>query len=387
MPHSEFLISCSRLSPTPLHIKRIKETLDSDFDWDQIMMLANREGITPLLYHNLKAFTDKLPSSVSLQLKKIYFRVAGRNTYLFKKLLPLLDAFDNEGLRVGLSRGARLIETVYHDWGLRYFHDIDFMIHPGDAFKLLQILKQQGLWEDSFASLYPTDNIRKLKWIIETGFEKNSLVLDFHCSFPGIEIPIDSDPLMWESTQIFTLFDRNVRIFSAEYELCLLCLHVQKHFYSRLIWLADIAELSSSQEIDWGKVANICKSLEITAPVFYGLYLINCLWPQTIPESIVKKLEPGRLGKRLLVMIWPEDKIVKRTLKSNVPARASSVFLFLSLRRLPLKIKTLFSIVFPPRAYVAYAYGIPINSTKIYGHYLWRFFRPITFFLNRVLKK
>ena len=387
MPYNELLISCSRLNPTPLHIERIKESLNSDLDWDQIIMLANQEGVLPILYQNLKAFSDGIPSSVLQQLKEAYIRLTGRNVYLCKKILPLLRDFNKEDLRVSLSRGARLAETVYHDWGLRYFYDFDFMVHPADLYHLRQILEKNGLWENSHASRFPTKKIRKLKWIIETGFRKNGLTLDFHCSFPGVEIPIELDPAIWNSTQSLALFDTNVRIFPAEYELCLLCLHVQKHFYSRLIWLTDIAELSTCLEIDWVKVHHICRSLDITAPVYYSLYLINRLWPRTVTESIVEMLEPGRLGKKLLVMIWPEEKILKRTLKSTVPARSSSVFLFLSFRKLPLKIKTFLSIIFPPRAYISYAYNIPINSLKIYGHYFWRMFRPITFFFNRVVKK
>jgi hypothetical protein len=383
---NDLLIQCSRLELTSQQIIHVEKLLNSPIDWEDIMRKAASEGILPLLSRNLKKFQDRIPDKVKSQMRSAYLANFARNARLFHKLAPLLRAFHNLGLRAVLSRGVRLTETVYKDLGLRHFADVDLMVHPGDASRLVEILKQQGYWEKSFASQFRTDKIQELTWIIETGFHKDGLLLDFHFNFPGIEIPLDTDREIWDSIQTLDILTIPSKIFASEYELCLLCLHVQKHCYERLIWLTDIAELSTTAQIDWQKVVHICENLDISVQVYYGLYLVNMLWPQTISVEVLERFEPGALKKKILSVVWPSEKVVARQISTQQVGHASFIFLFGSLKNLGLKCKILLSIAFPPRGYVSFFYKIPKNSIKMYFYYLWRIFRPLPFLFRALFK-
>ena len=87
----------------------------------------------------------------------------------------------------------------------------------------------------------------QLRWTVESGFQKDGVNLDFHFSYPGVEVPLDAYPELWETAGSMQIFEADVRIFSPEYELCILCLHAQKHCYVRIIWLTDIAELAGKR--------------------------------------------------------------------------------------------------------------------------------------------
>jgi len=384
---NRLLIQCSRIKLSPPQRSFVEKMLDSEIHWKQVLQRSAKEGITPFLYRHLKSFQDRIPNSVLEQLKKIYVRNTGRNIFLFKKIAPLLRSFKRENMRVCLSRGGRLALTLYPEWGLRHFADIDFMVYPGEALHLVDILDREGYWKGSYASSFPTKKKKKLMWMLETGFKNDNLWLDFHFNYPGIEIPLDLDERIWEEVQSFSLFDTEVSIFPAEYELCLLCLHAQKHCYGRLMWLTDIAELSLSPGISWEKVFDICKRLEISPSVYYGLHLANVLWPETVAMSLLKELEPGKITKGLLAAIWPEEKVALRRPNAEVPGRISSLLLLASWRNILLKLKTLFWITFPPRAYMAYLHKVPLNSLRIYWLYLGRMFRPAAFFAKLILKK
>jgi hypothetical protein len=364
----------------------VERILGSCINWRSIINRAASEGVLPLFFRNLKRYQNKIPDTVMTQMKNAYLANLARNARLFRKLTPLLYAIHQQGVRAVLSRGVRLTETLYKDLGLRHFADVDFMVHPQDARLLVNVLKKEDFWEDSYASQFPTNKIQELMWVIETGFHKDGLLLDFHLNFPGIEMPLDVDDELWDCVQTLDIFDTPAKIFSSEYELCLLCLHVQKHCYERLIWLTDLAELSSAPDIDWQKIVRICNRLDISAQVYYGLYLVNKLWPQTVSWYVLENLEPGAITKKILSVVWPSEKVIARQISTEQVGHASFIFLFGSIKNLGLKCKVLLSIAFPPRGYVSFFYKIPRNSIKMYFYYLWRVFRPLPFVFRALLK-
>ncbi|NOR15643.1 MAG: hypothetical protein GQ544_08065 [Candidatus Aminicenantes bacterium] len=383
---NSLLIHSARLAPTSLDLSIIEEALSTNLDWDVLLKRAGEEGVAPLLYQNLKSFSEHVPASQWACLKRIYVRNTARNLYIYKKILPLLEMMSKKDVRVAVTRGARLSETVYRDWGLRYYVDVDFMVHPDDAAQLVDILKTLGYLQDSHASRFPKQKQSQLHWTIESGFQKDGVFLDFHFNYPGVEIPLDAFPEIWETRLSMQIFETKARIFSPEYELCILCLHAQKHCYQRIIWLTDIAELAQDEDLNWDKVFAICQDQDISAPVYYGLFLVNQFWPESIAPPVLKQLNPGRISLRILHAAWPDKKVISRELKEEIPGHAAVLFLFFSGKRLGLKLKTLFATTFPPRAYVSYFYQIPVNSIKMLSHYTWRVWRPFSL-LIRMLRK
>jgi len=383
---NEFIVRCSRSKLKPEQLIDIEKIISSGIDWRSTLSRAAHEGVLPFFSSNLKRYSDRIPENAMRQMKNAYLMNLARNTRMLHKLVPVLSAFDRKGLRAVLTRGGRLVQTVYNDWGLRYFADIDFMVHPQDVCLLVDILEHLGYWENSYASRFSGNSIHELTWIVETGFHKDGLLLDFHFNFPGIEVPLDADSGVWESVQNLDIFATPAKIFSSEYELCLLCLHGQKHCYDRLIWLTDIAELSLCPEIDWREVVDICHRLEVSAQVYYGFYLVNMFWPRTIPVDVIKKLDPGAIRKKILAVIWPAEMVMTRQMYAEQVGHASFLFLFGSMKRLGLKLRVLLSIAFPPRGYVSFFYKIPRNSIKIYLYYIWRVFRPFPLLFRALFK-
>ncbi len=384
---NSLLIHSARVAPTSHDLAIVEEALRSELDWGLLVRRSGEEAVASLLYHCLKDYSERLPASTFEILKKAYVRNTARNLFMFKKTCPLLERISEQKLRVAVTRGARLAETVYQDWGLRSYVDIDFMAHPGDAPQLVEILKILGYWQDSHSSRFPKQKVSQLRWTVESGFQKDGVNLDFHFSYPGVEVPLDAYPDLWETAGSMQIFETDVRIFSLEYELCILCLHAQKHCYVRIIWLTDIAELARSEGLDWNKVFDICREQSIAAPVYHALDLVNRFWPESISASVLDRIDPGRAARRILATAWPHEKIVSREMKEDVPGHAAVFFLFFSGKRLDLKLKTLFSTTFPPRAYVSYFYQIPVNSIKMVSHYAWRVWRPFSMLIRMLQKK
>lgn len=389
---NKFIILCSRLNLNSRDLSEIESLLESDLNWKKIIKKANQEGVTALLYYNLKKYQSRIPQSTMEQLKKIYQINTARNVYTYRKIKPLLQEINNSHLKIAITKGARLAKTLYLDIGLRPFADVDLVVHPSDWQKLIAIMRRLGFFQNRYGEYISEQKPRSYDWTYYNYFQKNGLLIDVHCYPFDLRMSAKNINEFWRSRQKETIADTESSVFSIEYEFCKLCVHTQKHSYFPLIWLTDIAELSSREALNWDKVLAISEEEEIKAPVYYGLYLVNRLWPGTVSSTIVNKFKIGTFANKLLRFFWPEEKILSRDPSFEAPLRkvpehTPTLFPLLSRKRIFFKLKTLCQIFFPHRAWVSYFHKIPPNSIRIYYHYFLRLYKIIQFSLKFLFKK
>lgn len=383
---NKLLILCARLHPEPQALSEIQRLLEYPLDWDQLIKISAKERVGPLLYHSLKSFEKNIPASKMGLLRETYYGTLAQNIHHHKKLIPLYQTIVASQLRVALTKGAQLSETVYHNTGLRQYDDIDLIVHSSDWPQLEKILLELGFSSNSNTKLFKIQKTRNLDWTTGPTFIKDKMNVEIHFHLPGFHLPLNQNNDLWNSLQSINIADVAVPVLPLEYELCFLCLHAQQHSYSRLIWLTDIAELSINENLNWNKVISICKTEKIHASVFYGLYLVNTLWPLTVSDEILKKFPITSLEKKILQFLWPEEKIVSRDLSISIPWFASTFLSLLARKDIILLMKNLARFYFPPQLWVSHFYNIPQNSLKIYLHYLWRLYRPLLVISRQLLR-
>ena len=287
---------------------------------------------------------------------------------------------------MAISKGARLAETLYRDIGLRPFADIDFFVALDDWPKFEKILEKCGFMKDENFR-FPLDPARRgLAWTFAPMYHKNGLLAEVHLNYLGLHLAFSSEDDLWRTAVPARIGEAEAKVFSEEYELCYLCLHAQQHSYDRLIWLTDIAEISSSGKVKWDKIQEICRKEKISASVFYGLFLANILWPGTVQVSILNRFEVTSFERKLLKLFWPEERVSSRKGLLQFPFYTPTFFSLLSRKKPSLAAKTFWHIYFPPRDWVACSYGIPKKSLKIYFHYLWRVARPVLVVSRKILR-
>ena len=71
------------------------------------------------------------------------------------------------------------------------------------------------------------------------------------------------------------LCGRKLRTFSIEDTLVMLSVHGAKHFWERLGWILDVAELTAGQPVDWPLTMRIAAKLKSTRLLLLGLYLAH----------------------------------------------------------------------------------------------------------------
>lgn len=66
----------------------------------------------------------------------------------------------------------------------------------------------------------------------------------------------------------------------------MLSVHGAKHFWERLNWLLDVAELTAGQPVDWHLTIRIAAKLKSTRLLLLGLYLAHELMDAPLPQIV-----------------------------------------------------------------------------------------------------
>jgi len=102
----------------------------SDAEWDALAHEAHAEGVGPLLYWRFAGMEDAsfLPDETRNFLRLQYAGARLQNQVLFRELATLAVKFHQAGIHVIVLKGACLALTVYPEFGLRPFGDVDVLV-------------------------------------------------------------------------------------------------------------------------------------------------------------------------------------------------------------------------------------------------------------------
>ncbi len=354
-------------------------------DWDDVLARSRAEGLRPLLHRRLKDLGVVPPPAVDETLADAYRSVLRDNLARYGLLAALLRECRSRGVRVAVTKGARLAEEIYGDAGLRPFLDVDLLVPPADWPRFRAALASTG-FEPSPADADAVDPARgRLRWLYAPCYARGTLTVEAHLSPLGLYAPLAREEAFWASLRDATVGGGPALVLPAAHELAYLCLHALQHSFERLGWLADVAALSASGRVDWAALARLGRVEGISAPVRHVLRIVNAVWPGTVPAAAVAALPAGGAERAVLELFWPAAKVAARSPLPSYPYYAPTLFALWRRRNPWAAVRALGAILSPPRAWVAATYRIPDRPWPMARHYLWRFAWPAEVFGRRVL--
>jgi len=383
---SRLFVLCSRPGQGPGEKSEALRLAASVRDWPGALGRADREGILPLLYWNLRDDPGAVPAGVLESLRFAFLRNLARNTQVYRDLELFLDRVRRAGLRAALTKGGRLALDIYPDLALRPFWDVDFIVHPADWPAVKEILAGLGFVEAA-GGTERGPSAAALDWTYSPYFRRGSLYLEFHFGPLGLHFGGDPGTDPWPATCRLRVRGTEAMVLPAEHELCYLAVHAQQHSYSRLIWLADLAEFAARPGLDWGGVVRLCRTERILGPVHHGLYLADSLWPGAVPAEALAALRPGPFERACLRLLWSGGAAAARYGSPAWPYYMPSLFSLWERRSPSLAARTLKTIFFPPRTWLAASSGVPAGSPRLLGRYAERLLRPAVTAVRRLIER
>lgn len=243
------VLACSRNVSDPQRAHLLNGALQQDIDWHYLVRLAQRQGVLPLVYRNLRTTALSAVPGTSLALQVLFERNRERNSSLWKALSEIIGLLEQSEIRAIPYKGLLLALAVYGGLELRKSGDIDILVHPNDYRRSRKILLAHGY---------------RMLPLSDVGYEcamrtpDGKVEVDLHQSLlpPCFDVGFYFDEL-WERCGSVSFSGKTIPNLSAEDLLMVLCTYVMKdtaHKQVRLFQVCDIAELISTHHVDWPKL-------------------------------------------------------------------------------------------------------------------------------------
>ncbi len=264
---------------------RIGRLLKSGVDWEAALRLAERHGVSSLMYRNLERFEDEVPAGVFAALRERREINIRKSLFLTRELIRVLNCLDGLGIAALPYKGVVLSEGYYGDMALRQCGDLDLFVRARDVGRVKSAVGELGFVarvqvpeeaeEDYIAAGYECSldspagkNLLELQWALEPRY----YAVDF-----------DMEGLFARAVEA-GFAGRRVKTLSAEDLLLVLSIHAAKHVWGRLIWMCDV-ERVLQRELDWEWVREQARGLGVERVLHVTLALAERLLGAGIPAA------------------------------------------------------------------------------------------------------
>jgi len=289
------LLECA--SPS-LDGQRLRGLLRS-VDWARLLILAEEHGVAGHLAASLRGLEEDLvppetrQALVDRRRAQVVFTLR-----LTAELFRILDRFTSEGIGALVVKGPVLAVQAYGDPAMRAYGDLDLLVRQQDIRRATELMSAAGY--EAAVPLSAIDGGKipgqylffnpQLKLIVEL---HNDLTLRY---FPR-RLPLED----FFARQIRVRLDAHeAPTLSVEDQLVLISIHGAKHFWERLMWIADVAALVSRQTgIDWQRVADSAQAVGAERMLHTGLRLASDLLQARLPDKVQATVEEDVGAARL----------------------------------------------------------------------------------------
>jgi hypothetical protein len=206
-----------------------------------VALAAWRLRVGGLLYARLRESGALVPADAMRELSGYAGHVREANRVKLERVLPVVDALSEAGIRCVLLKGAALLSSIYSDWSMRPMVDVDLLIDAADVARAHEVLQDAG-WATG-AELVRGDFFPRFH------YEREYVTLDE----PKVRIDLHVRPFrpmrfastipseaMFESVEPVELCGHRVWVPNAELMLIHLAAHAALHGAGELRWLYDI---------------------------------------------------------------------------------------------------------------------------------------------------
>jgi hypothetical protein len=269
-----------------------------------LLVLAEDHGVIGHLTASLRKLGDcAAPASIRQTLVERQREQIFYSLKLSAELFRILDQFASEKIAALVVKGPVLAMQAYGDPAMRSYGDLDLLVRQRNIRRATELMIAAGYQAAVSAAAIDSGKIPgqylfsrpDAKLLVEL---HNDLTLRY---FPR-RLPLEK----FFARQIRVPLDaHDAPALCVEDELVLICIHGAKHFWERLIWIADVAALVTRQtNIDWRRVAESASEVGAERMLHTGLRLAKNLWHTPLPAETMAVVEADKesahLAERIL---------------------------------------------------------------------------------------
>jgi len=298
----QVLVVCARKQIDAEERHHLSELLTRTLDWALLLHLANENGLLPLLQKNLSEIAcEGISTDVLKQISQESREDALRALFLSAELFRTLDRFRERGIQAIPYKGPVLAARAYGSAKLRQFDDLDVVTPQKFMPAVFEAMESLDYRARLPRERFVAEGSRAIPGEYVFVHRVNSAMVEVHTEWTLRHFPVRPDiEAMLRRSTVVSVDGKDVTAFATEDELLVLAVHGAKDFWSRLIWVADIAEIvKQSPRLDWEKVIAEAKRLKAVRMLKLGLSLAREILGLALPSEIVNQIEADAVVARL----------------------------------------------------------------------------------------
>jgi hypothetical protein len=257
----------------------------SRLNWEALVALAEDHGVLAHLTVALDAASATVSQEIRDRLREAQRVQAIHALRVTAELLQIVSLLKSEGLEIPVMKGPVLSVRAFGDPGRRRYGDLDFLIRHEGVLQVTRLMQKAG-----YQAVVPPESIEAGKVPGQYLFlrPETRSVIEFHSDrtlryFPR-PLPIDDFYVRRTSIEID---GHPIPALAPEDEFILICIHGTKHFWERLLWIADVAALATKPgALDWSRVQAVGNAVGAQRMVHFSLRLAQRLFSIEVPAEM-----------------------------------------------------------------------------------------------------
>lgn len=294
-PELKLLLACSRGGREEDTGCELEQLLNQQLDWKVVLEQALLHGMAPLLALRLKPFARHVPVGIRAELQNLYMGALQRNLRLTQSLLQILTCLKARGILAVAFKGPFLAERLYGHLALRQCADIDILIRQQDVPAAIEVVRAIGFIP---GHAFPVKRVAEvIAADFELGVMRDGVLAELHWrgipQFYGIAFGLDDAR---HRLRTVSALNTEMLELAPEDMFLALALHGDKHFWAKMIWALDLAQLlRANPEFRWESLLAESRRLRVEKLVLLAVLLIQRLFGMTVPVSVQEQLDrrPG----------------------------------------------------------------------------------------------
>jgi len=282
-------LSLAMLAPHPSEAEILKE--------------AMVEGTACLLYQKMKEEADSEQQAgwLFLTLQQGYYQNLAQNIQWSEQFLKDFPRHTNSAPTI-LLKGISLLNTVYHNPGLRHLGDIDLLIRKEDYSDVREKLESADyVFSDEMQGLADPRDLNSIL-CHKISPPSPQPALHIHWNLINTVLPVslthprvDLDAL-WKQSSPLPVHP-SLRVLSPTHQIIYCAYHHLKHSFDRLIRLHDLdLTIRYYQDfVDWSEVLKETHRFNLARTVYYPFHQTKRLLATPIPDPVMNNLRPTKL--------------------------------------------------------------------------------------------
>lgn len=279
----------------------IRAQISYDFDWQAFDTAAGEHGVAPMVFSQLLThFSEVVPVQWQIRMRRQLEKTAQRNLFMTAEMFRLANSFRAEGMIAVPYKGPLLAAQAYGSLAMRQFTDLDFAIRQKDLPKAAALLEANG-YHAAYGATEPREGTHPTHSEYQFVRPSGNVIVEMQTEITLRYFPrkLDFDALEKRLTSV-SIAGGDILSFSPEDTLILLSVHGAKHFWERLMWIADISELSQAAPgIRWTEAFSRAQEMGVSRPLNLALHLAHRMLEAPLPDEVLEKISSDPVAKKL----------------------------------------------------------------------------------------